>query len=75
MGANGIESGKETHMMDELRNEIWDYLFKSEHPRHLDDIAVEVGRDRDTVGAAVHHEWFMVSNNEVAIAYASNSRN
>jgi len=57
--------------MEELRNEIWDFLFKSNKPQPVDKIAMQLGRDRDTIGTAVHHEWFQVSQDEVSIAYAT----
>jgi hypothetical protein len=57
--------------MDELRDEIWDHLYKSGQPQGLVDIATFANRDLETIRGAVDHEWFTVSNDLVGIAYAS----
>ena len=55
--------------MDELRSEIWDYLFRTGGPRLMSEIATQVHSDPTSVRAAVTHEWFAVQGEQVAIAY------
>ena len=55
--------------MDELRDSIWDYLYQVGESKPIDEIAAFMGRDRETVGAAVDHEWFRANGNEIDIAY------
>ena len=57
--------------MDELRDEIWDYLYKPGQPQGLVDIATFANQDLETIRGVVNHEWFTVSNELVGIAYAS----
>jgi hypothetical protein len=57
--------------MDELRDQIWDYLYKAGQPQSLVDIAGFASQDLETIRGAVDHEWFTVSNEQVGIAYAS----
>ena len=54
--------------MDELRCEIWDYLYAASQPQSVDAIACHVGRDAQMIRAAVDHEWFEVTGDLVAIA-------
>ena len=56
--------------MDELRDEIWDYLYKAGQPQGLVDIATFANQDLETIRGVVNHEWFTVSNELVGIAYA-----
>jgi len=60
--------------MDDLRIDIWDYIYRSVGSKSLDDIAGYAGCDRDTVMTAVNHEWFCLSGNNVAIAYGPDNR-
>ena len=59
--------------MDELRIDIYDYIYRSVGSKSLDEIGGYAGCDRDTVMTAVDHEWFSLSGNDVAIAYRRNS--
>jgi len=54
---------------DELRDTIWKYLYQSQKPRTIDEIATNVSREIPTVSAAVNHEWFNVTQDGVSIAY------
>ena len=56
---------------DELRDSIWDFLFRSKSSKSIDEIAALRVCDVETVRAAVNHEWFTVSDNRVSIAYAA----
>ena len=56
--------------MDELRDSIWDFLYRAGECRSIDEIAVFLGRDRETVDAAVDHEWFNSNGGEIRIAYS-----
>jgi len=55
--------------MDELRCEIWDFLYRAEGPQPVDAIARYVGRYAETIHSALDHEWFDVTGDVVAIAY------
>ena len=55
--------------MDELRSQVWDFLFRAEGPQHVDAIAQHVGRDAEAIQSALDHEWFDVAGDLVAIAY------
>lgn len=55
---------------DELRDNIWDYLFECKSNKSIDEIAALAGCDAAAVRTAVSHEWFTVSQDQVAIAYA-----
>ncbi len=55
--------------MDELRSEIWDYLYRARGPQTLDTIARVFARDLRTIHQVVDHEWFDATGDTVAIAY------
>jgi hypothetical protein len=55
--------------IDDARDRIWNYLFKTKSARPLDDLAAIAGCDVATARAAVSHEWFRVSGDQVSIAY------
>lgn len=54
--------------MDELREQIWDYLFKAGSDRSVADIAAWAGRQPDEVRSVVTHPWFRVSGEQVGVA-------
>jgi len=58
---------------DELRDSIWDYLFESKSTKSIDEIAALANCDNAAIREAVNHEWFSVSQDQVAIAYAAPS--
>lgn len=53
--------------MDEIRAEVWDYLYKS-GPASLETIAQASGQTVETIQAATDHEWFATRGEVVAIA-------
>lgn len=55
--------------MDDLRVEIWDFLYRVEAARSIDEIAQNVDRDSEAVRAAIDHYWFDVDDEMVTIAY------
>jgi hypothetical protein len=55
---------------DELRDSIWDYIFECKSTKTVDELAVLANCDAAAIHAAVNHEWFTVSQDQVAIAYA-----
>ncbi len=55
--------------MEELRSEIWDYLYEASGSQSLDKIARVLARDLQMIQRAVDHEWFDVMGAMVAIAY------
>jgi hypothetical protein len=56
---------------DELRVIIWDYLFRTRASRTLDELAAFSGQEPEMITAAVDHEWFKVSAENVMIAYGT----
>jgi len=54
--------------MDELRIEIWDFLYRSALPKSIEEIAERIDRDGATVREAVDHEWFEIADSMVTIA-------
>lgn len=54
--------------IDDLRDRIWDYLFKTKSTHPISDIAILVGSNIDTVRAAIVHEWFRIADERVSIA-------
>jgi hypothetical protein len=55
---------------DELRDSIWDYIFECKSTKSVDELAVLANCDAAAIRTAVNHEWFTVSQDQVAIAYA-----
>lgn len=55
---------------EELRDSIWDYLFECKSTKSIDEIAVLANCDSAAIREAVNHEWFTVSQDQIAIAYA-----
>lgn len=55
--------------MDDLRTEIWDRLFQRREPQSFDAIARMLNVNLSTIQQAVDHDWFVVSNGLVAVAY------
>ncbi len=54
--------------MEELRSEIWDYLYRNGQPQSVDSIADHMQSDPESIRLAVDHEWFDVTHDLVAIA-------
>jgi hypothetical protein len=59
--------------VEELRDIIWEYLYRANEARTLDEIAAFVARDREAVSYVVDHEWFKVAQGRVSIAYTASS--
>ena len=57
--------------MDELRNRIWDFLYRADGPRSIADIARNLDSANETVRLAINHDWFAVAGDEVTIAYVA----
>ena len=53
--------------MDEIRTEVWDYLYKN-GPASWETIAAVLGQTVQTIQAATVHEWFVTRDDVVAIA-------
>lgn len=56
-------------LMDQLRNQIFDYLYPLNEPRTIERIAVELNETPQTIQTAVDHPWFTRTDEQVAIAY------
>jgi len=55
---------------DELRELIWEQLFRAKVTTSIDEIAAQTACDPSDVRTAVNHEWFSVADDRVSIAYA-----
>ena len=55
--------------MEELRSEIWDYLYRTGQPQLVNSIADHMQSDPESIRLAVDHEWFDVTHDLVAIAW------
>jgi hypothetical protein len=49
--------------IDDVRNRIWDYLFKTKSTHQIEEIAKLVESD------VIHHEWFRMAGDRASIAY------
>ena len=61
--------------MDELRCEIWDFLYRMNQPQSLETIARHVPGDAQMICAAIDHEWFEVNHDVVVIARMGQVKN
>jgi hypothetical protein len=57
--------------IDDVRDRIWDYLFRTKSTHPVDEIAALVECDDATVRTAINHEWFRVADDRVSIAYVA----
>jgi hypothetical protein len=55
--------------IDDVRNRIWDYLFKTKSTHQIEEIAKLVESDVNTVRTVIHHEWFRMAGDRASIAY------
>ena len=51
--------------IDELRDIIWEHLFREKATKSVAEIAALIDRDVTAVRAAVNHEWFTVAQEQV----------
>lgn len=54
--------------MEELRTEIWDFLYRSGEAKTVELIADSLQQSPETVREAVDHGWFEVSGDIIRIA-------
>ena len=57
-----------TEFIEELRNRIWDHLFRQGESQQIASIAEQLDETADVIKDAVQHPWFDVENECVAIA-------
>jgi hypothetical protein len=55
---------------DELREIIWEQLFRAKISQSIDEVAAQTGCEPTDVRAVVNHEWFTVADDRVSIAYS-----
>ena len=55
--------------IDDLRDRIWDYLFKTKAPQSIPDLAALAECDETTIRVALNHEWFSTADGRASIAY------
>ena len=56
--------------IDQLRDNIWNYLYHTPSFKTIDEIATYADADAETVRTAVNHEWFKVFHDQVSVAYS-----
>ncbi len=54
--------------MDDLRNRIWDYLYRRGEPQRVAIIADQMNETPDAIQQAADDPWFDVQDGLVAIA-------
>lgn len=54
--------------MDEIRSEIWDFLFHNGGKQSVETTAQSLNRDVETVQRAVDHCWFHVADGQISVA-------
>ena len=57
--------------IDDLRDQVWDYLFEVKSPQRIADLAALAACDEAAIRLAVNHEWFALTDDRVSIAYWS----
>ncbi len=57
--------------MDDLRNRIWDYLFRLGKPQQIAIIAEQLNVTSVDIQQAVDHPWFDLQDGLVAIALSN----
>ena len=55
--------------MDDLRNRIWDYLYRRGEPQRVAIIADQMNETPDAIQQAADDPWFDVQDGLVAIAH------
>ncbi len=60
--------------IDELRESIWEHLFRTKATKSIGEIAALTGHEASAVRAAVEHQWFHTANEDVSIAYTAPQR-
>jgi hypothetical protein len=56
---------------DELRDAVWDNLFRIKSSKSIDEIATETNCSPYDVRHALNHEWFNIAGDTVSIAYTA----
>ena len=54
--------------MDELRNRVWDYLYRRGEPQDVANIADQMNETPAAIQQAVENPWFKLQDGLVAIA-------
>lgn len=54
--------------MDEIRCEIFDYLYREDVPKSVDEIAASLEQEAEAINVAVQHEWFAIDDAKVSIS-------
>lgn len=63
----------EVGKLDELRSAVWDFLYRSQESKTIEQIAAEMGQSTDTIRAIVEHEWFTIVEDLVSIKQSPES--
>ncbi len=61
--------------IDDLREAVWEELFRAKTPESIADLAAKTSCDIAHVRVAVEHEWFNISEQGVSIAYNVTGQN
>lgn len=54
--------------MDELRIEIFDFLYREKEAKSIEEIAGTLGQEVELVVEAIQHEWFSLDDAKVSIS-------
>jgi len=57
--------------IDELREAIWEDLFRTKVAKSIDQLAADINCNGADVRTAVGHEWFNLAGDRVSIAYVA----
>jgi hypothetical protein len=66
-----LQSERAVMDIDDLRDQIWGYLFETKSSQSVAELAALAACDETTIRIATNHEWFAVSEDRVSIAYAA----
>lgn len=56
-------------MEEEMRNRIWDFLYRSDGPQQVAIIAEQLNEPIEEIEQVVNDPWFEAKDGLVAIAY------
>lgn len=65
---DGCPMNRESGSVDELRIEIWDFLFRAKEPKSVSEISDQIDQETEIVRSAVNHEWFTIVDDMVSIS-------
>ena len=64
-----------TALMDDLRCEIWDFLYRTNQPQSVETLARHLASDEQMIRAAIDHDWFDVMQDLIGVATTGEVKN